>query len=125
MDDNCWNNGYRKEQEMKRVITKEGSKQVGSFLGIGLQSLIISPFMSQDAYNRKLEKQLEKISNITLSASISEIVEFIKITKKFSLGFKDSDAETEALIKVIPVLRPYYKIVYQRVKKFRTKIGLK
>jgi nitric oxide reductase large subunit len=110
---------------VKRVVTKEGSKQVGSFLGIGLYSLFVSPFMSQDAYNKRLEKQLEKVSQITISASISELVEFIKITKKSHKRFKDSDAETEEIVKVIPTLRPFYKEVYQRVKKCRTKIFLK
>ena len=112
-------------ENMKRVVTKEGSKQVGNFVSVGIQSLILSPFMSQDSYNKKLNKQLEKISNITISASITQLVEFIKITKKFSQGFKDTDLETEAIIKSIPVLRPYYREVYYHVKEVRGKLGLK
>jgi hypothetical protein len=110
---------------MKRVVTKEGSKQVGGFLWIGLQSIIVSPFMSQDAYNKKLSSQLSKMNSVTIGLSIAQIVEFIKITKQFSVEFKDTDEETEVIVKVLPSLRPFYRDVYNHVKVVRKKYGLK
>jgi len=110
---------------MKRAISKEGSKQTGKFIWIGIYSIVCAPFMSQDKYNAKLEKQLESLNGETLSASMFQLLEFIKITKQFSQQFNDSDKETEAIIKTIPSLRPYYRGLYNHVKVVRIKQGLK
>jgi hypothetical protein len=111
--------------KVKRVISKEGSKQTGKFVWIGIYSIFCAPFMSQDRYNAELEKQLESLNGLTLSASLFQLLEFVKITKKFSQQFKDCDKETEQIVKVIPVLRPYYRELYNHVKDVRKKYHLK
>jgi hypothetical protein len=110
---------------MKRVISKEGSKQTGKFVWIGIYSIFCAPFMSQDKYNAKLEKQLEGLNGMTFVASLFQLLEFVKITKPFSQKFKDCDSETEKIIHTIPVLRPYYRELYNHVKSVRSKQGLK
>jgi len=111
--------------KVKRVISKEGSKQTGKFMWIGIYSIFCAPFMSQDKYNAKLEKQLENLNGMTLAASLFQLLEFVKITKKFSQQFKDCDKETEQIVHVIPTLRPYYRELYNHVKTVRTKQGIK
>ena len=111
--------------KVKRVISKEGSKQTGKFMWIGISSIFCAPFMSQDKYNAKLAKQLESLNGITLAASLFQILEFVKITKQFSQQFKDCDSETEQIVKVIPKLRPYYRELYNHVKTVRSRQQLK
>jgi hypothetical protein len=107
--------------KVKRVISKEGSKQTGKFMWIGIYSIFCAPLMSQDKYNAKLQKQLETLNGITLAASLFQLLEFVKITKQFSGKFKDCDAETAELVKVIPNLRPYYRELYNHVKTVRSR----
>ena len=107
--------------KIKRVISKEGSKQTGKFVWIGIYSIFCAPFMSQDKYNAKLEKQLELLNGITMAASLFQLLEFIKITKQFSQKFKDCDAEANGILKTIPILRPYYRELYAHVKTVRSK----
>ena len=111
--------------KIKRVISKEGSKQTGKFVWIGIYSIFCAPFMSQDKYNANLENQLQGLNGMTLAASLFNLLEFIKISKKFSRQFKDTDKETEVIVKTIPTLRPYYRELYNHVKTVRTRQGIK
>ena len=111
--------------KIKRVISKEGSKQTGKFVWIGIYSIFCAPFMSQDKYNAKLEKQLESLNGTTMAVSLFQLLEFVKITKDFSRQFKTTDNETEMLIKNIPSLRPFYTELYNHVKSVRSRQGLK
>ena len=111
--------------KVKRVISKEGSKQTGKFMWIGIYSILCSPFLSQDRYNTKLQNQLESLNGMTMAASLFQLLEFVKITKEFSQKFKDCDDETQNIVWTIPTLRPFYHELYNHVKSVRSKQGLK
>lgn len=91
---------------------------------IGLKLFFARLFLPQDRYNKYVYNQSCTIDKLAFPAYAETLIECLKLTKKKSVKYKNSDSESGVIVAAYPIFRPYYKMVYDQVRKHRGKCGL-
>lgn len=91
---------------------------------IGIKLMIVRLFLSQQAYNQFLNRQMNSVEPKAFPYYASMLIDCIKFTKTESKKYKNDLEETKAVISQFPICEPYYAMVRTVVKQNRQKRGL-
>ena len=106
---------------MSEIIAKAESQHI---IVIGVKLFFARLLLPQDRYNKFLYNQIAKVDIDALPYYSGMLVDCIKLTKKKSQNFRNSDGEAGVIVSQCNLLRPFYRDVYVVVKKHRIKYGL-
>lgn len=110
-------------------MTKESSikKSESGSIAVASGKLMVAqmiPFTSRAVYERLLNELFACMNEETLKTYLPQIGDFLHLKKKDSVAYKDSGAETNAILDTFMRLRPYRMHVFKAVREHRQKVGL-
>lgn len=91
---------------------------------IGISLIFARLVLPSKTYNRYVYKMLCSLSPTGISIHAVNFIDTMKFAKKDCVNFRNSDYQTDTMLKKMTLLKPYYRHVCKIVRSYRLKYRL-